>query len=353
MTLYDHLEVPQDADVETIRQAIARQSATWGRRVGASATLRTKHEAENMMQVLADARHKLLDAERRREYDATLAPALPSGARQGGGAGRPAGRTSSLEPRPASSADLGEKACPFCGETIKVQAIKCRHCGEFLDDSVTRAQVSQVPPPSGPAVRPPQVPPPPAPARQPASSDSSGIAVLFGVALVLGLGFVAVSAISKKAPEPTPTPVQEAVAPTPEPSYYQAPVEEPSPAVVMPDQAEITGFLQNWAEAWSSLDVDRYIQYYDSNFSGRDLSGETYDYAGWYRYKKQIAGKKSWVRITIAGNVEISGDSSLVTVEFNQLYESSNYSDRTRKLIQLVQQDGTWKIVREEALRKL
>lgn len=37
------------------------------------------------------------------------------------------------------------KACPFCAERIKVEAMKCRFCGEFLDPALRQAAGQQGP----------------------------------------------------------------------------------------------------------------------------------------------------------------------------------------------------------------
>jgi phage shock protein PspC (stress-responsive transcriptional regulator) len=39
---------------------------------------------------------------------------------------------------PALAASAGEKQCPWCAETIRAEALKCRFCGSVLDRSATR-----------------------------------------------------------------------------------------------------------------------------------------------------------------------------------------------------------------------
>jgi hypothetical protein len=37
-----------------------------------------------------------------------------------------------------------EKVCPYCAETIKIAAIKCKHCGEFVNESCSADQLPPI-----------------------------------------------------------------------------------------------------------------------------------------------------------------------------------------------------------------
>ncbi len=81
----------------------------------------------------------------------------------------------------------GQKACPYCGESIKSDAIKCRFCGEILDQAAYEQARS------GESFDPVQPPTPPPPQAGPGTGQSAGGgALLFSACPSLFTAFGAV-----------------------------------------------------------------------------------------------------------------------------------------------------------------
>ncbi len=120
-TFYALLGLGPDAPEAAIRTAITTQRRTWRRRTTAP-DINARQEAERRMQALEDAERTLLDAERRRAYDAHLRtvkgppPGQPAGLPPGGPAGaRPSGPPGARPPGPVRSASGGGPTAPAGG----------------------------------------------------------------------------------------------------------------------------------------------------------------------------------------------------------------------------------------------
>jgi len=50
----------------------------------------------------------------------------------------------SQTPQSLESSEL--KLCRFCGEEIRTSAVKCKHCGEFLDESLRQGRAKELAP---------------------------------------------------------------------------------------------------------------------------------------------------------------------------------------------------------------
>ena len=124
---------------------------------------------------------------------------------------------------------------------------------------------------------------------------------------------------------------------------------EPAPAAAAPASDEelsaARATIRAWAQAWSEQRVEDYLDFYSVGFEpagGEPLSE-------WRRQRQLRVSRPSWIRVTI-GDIDLrllSSDTALAT--FDQSYETATYRDRTRKTLELVRDDGTWKIEEERS----
>ena len=111
---------------------------------------------------------------------------------------------------------------------------------------------------------------------------------------------------------------------------------------------KIYAFIGDWKAAWENTtgkksDMDSYISFYSDDFNSKGL-----DKNGWKQDKKAKGKNKLWIRIELS-HIRISETKkdSQVEVRFLQDYRSSNFSEKTRKLLVLDKEETGWKIVTE------
>lgn len=120
-------------------------------------------------------------------------------------------------------------------------------------------------------------------------------------------------------------------------------VAEVQPAA--PATEQIAGAVRSWADAWERQDLPAYL----ASYSDRFTPAEDMSRSSWQELRRQRLRAPASIRVEIEQLEVAPGEDGRVEARFLQSYSSPSYSDVVRKSLELVEEDGDWRIVAERA----
>ena len=148
------------------------------------------------------------------------------------------------------------------------------------------------------------------------------------------------------APAATPAPdkVADAAVSTPA-ATTTAPATPTAPAATDSERSEVVKALQDWANAWSSKNVDAYLSFYAGDFKTPKGESRT----DWEAARETRINAPKSIKVTIS-NAKVSfTDDNHATVSFGQSYRASHLSTSSKKIMTLVKTGGKWLIQEERS----
>lgn len=159
---------------------------------------------------------------------------------------------------------------------------------------------------------------------------------------LLPRGSVAAAPLAGAAPE--------SAAPTaaPQPSVPQQSIPAPSVAGDKPASPPnaprtVLGTVEDWAKAWSSKDVEKYLSFYAKDF--RTPKGEPR--GNWEAARREQIVTPRIITVEIVEPRVTVPDPNHATVAFKQNYRADAYRSSGRKTLQMVRQGDRWLIQQE------
>lgn len=189
------------------------------------------------------------------------------------------------------------------------------------------------------------------------SGSNSARSKLTLVRTLTGSTTPATAAQAKQVPSPVPKPAIPApagastVVPPPskdgllKPSNGVPAVAAVTPAATANDRDAIISTVTRWAKAWSSRDVNGYLNYYADEFQTPNNQSRK----AWEAERRSRIEGKDRISIEVeTPQVSLSGNTA--TVRFQQAYRSDRLNSTSSKTLSMVQKDGRWLIVRERSV---
>lgn len=131
-------------------------------------------------------------------------------------------------------------------------------------------------------------------------------------------------------------PAAAAVPPAASPASSPIPSPVPAPRTVL-------STVEDWARAWSSKDVEKYLAFYAKDF--RTPKGEPR--GNWEAARREQLTTPRIITVEVLEPKVTLTDSSHATVAFKQNYRADAYRSSGRKILQLVRQGDRWLIQQE------
>jgi hypothetical protein len=101
-----------------------------------------------------------------------------------------------------------------------------------------------------------------------------------------------------------------------------------------------------WADAWSDRDTARYLSSYARSFTPAGGMSRRQ----WEAQRRERLARPSHIKVSISSFDLDRLDETRVRVTFTQSYRSDRFSDLVNKTMELIWEDGYWKIASETAL---
>jgi tetratricopeptide (TPR) repeat protein len=158
---------------------------------------------------------------------------------------------------------------------------------------------------------------------------------------------------AKTPPAVTPIPPATVTPVKPETPAAVAKVPDAKPAVEPKtssddDSRNVSNAVMQWAKAWSSKDISRYLDSYASSFQVPDgLSRKA-----WEQSRRQRIDKPAPIHVDISNlRVRLEG-MDRAKASFKQSYKAGSIAQRTNKTLSMVKNNGKWQIEQESTDRR-
>ncbi|PPC94036.1 MAG: hypothetical protein CTY33_05525 [Methylotenera sp.] len=139
-------------------------------------------------------------------------------------------------------------------------------------------------------------------------------------------------------------PIRSADAKKPEPAM-EKPVAEPAKSMDKYPEEALTAAVNNWAQAWSSKNLDKYFASYSDNF--KPAKGESRK--AWEKQRRERINKPAQINVELSNiNTALEGSNS-AKVRFKQTYRAGGSPIRTSKTLMMEKVGDDWLITQEIA----